>query len=204
MRNDFTSPVVGPISLIAIGTAVSSYNEVNLHPRGLKYFLISAATEAFRIVMMQKLLGDSSMSAIEGMYYISPACALTLLLCLLGFELDGLRSHGLQIIKDNAPIFLLASTLGFFVNMTTLMFVNVAGSLTFKVVGAMKSVVVILLGVVLFGDTVTPLQAFGYLLALVGFALYNRAQAQAQELATPSRNGAGGQPAQDTANKKDT
>ena len=172
------APVVGPTSLIAVGTAISSYAEVNAHPAGLAHFFLSAAAEAFRIVMMQLLLRDSAMGALEATYYFSPACALALLACLLVFELPGLRSHGLGVIAANPGTFALASTLGFGVNVTTLLFIGVAGSLTFKVVGNAKNIVVILLGVLLFGDPVTPLQCAGYAISMVGFTLYQRAQAR--------------------------
>ena len=67
---------------------------------------------------------------------------------------------------------------GFVVNASTIAFLGVSNGLSFKIIGAIKNVVVLLSGILLFGDNVTLIQAMGYTLSLVGFGLYTRIQMQ--------------------------
>lgn len=64
-----------------------------------------------------------------------------------------------------------------------------------QVLGTVKNTLTVWLGILMFGETVTPLQGMGYTISLIGFFRYNVVQmqlAQARADAVTTTVGAGG------------
>ena len=71
---DPSSRLIIAVVLIALGTAIASYGEINMSVLGLIIMLASETFEAIRLVMTQTLEGaHSSFGLMQG--DISPACS---------------------------------------------------------------------------------------------------------------------------------
>ena len=75
------------------------------------------------------------------------------------------------MVNNPAP-YLLVSSLGFLVILTTLGVIQTCGSLTFKAAGQVRNIGIIVVSVALFGDAVSTRQAVGYAVNVVGFVAY--------------------------------
>ncbi len=70
--------------------------------------------------------------------------------------------------------FLAAAAMGFGVNSLAYIVIQTASSLTLKVLGTVKNAFVVWLGIVLLGDTMTPIQGGGYALSIAAFYWYQQ------------------------------
>lgn len=64
------------------------------------------------------------------------------------------------------------------VNAFSMLLLAASSGLSLKIIGAIKNVLVVILGVILFGDRVTVIQSIGYTVSLIGFGLYNKMKMQ--------------------------
>jgi len=160
--------------LITIGAALTSAGEVHANAYGTALFMLSILSEAGRVVGMQMLLKGYNLSTMETLMLTSTGSALFLGFGTLLTEGRGLMEEGgLRFLQSHPIRFLYVSSLGFLTNVTTLLVIRVTSPLTLKVVAQLKSVLTILLGVVLYGDVVTTVQAIGYVFSVGGLLLYN-------------------------------
>ena len=168
------------VSIIAVGTAVASWGELAFSLLGFIIMVTSEFCEALKLAAMQYMLGNLKLNLMEGIYYLTPAGFLWMCFFILPLELSRMADEGAAaIVFANMPAFVLAATMGFFVNLLSYGVIQSTSSLTFKVLGQVKNVAVVVASCVIFGSRVSGLQAVGYALAIVGFALYNKAKAGA-------------------------
>lgn len=127
-------PLIASVSIIAMGTAVAGYGEINLSVAGLLIQLVSESAEAGRLIMTQTLLQGLSFHPIESMLYISPASVAWMLVGAAFNEFPLIvRNGGLHVMASHAPLFLLAASLGFVVTTLAFFTIQLCGSLTLKV-----------------------------------------------------------------------
>lgn len=181
----FDFNVVLAIIVIVAGCFTASFGEMKAKSvqLGLGCMLVCEVAEAFRSAGMQYLLAARSFSLFDGMYYFSPATLIFLGALVYVFEWDQLTQpdHAAEVWA-NPLAFASASCLGFFVNLASLAVIQNAGSLTLKIVGQLKNIVVIVAAVLIYDDVVTALQIAGYAVALFGFAMYQDAKHRAEDL----------------------
>lgn len=181
-----STPVTIAVSIIALGTAIASWGELAFSLLGFVVMILSEACEACKLAAMQYLLGNLKLQLMEGIYYFTPAGFFWMVLFIVPLELARMREEGAaDIVMANKGAFLLAASLGFCVNLLSFGVIQSTSGLTYKVLGQVKNVAVVLSSVVLFGSAVSGLQSFGYAISIVGFGLYNKAQ-QARATAAPT------------------
>lgn len=139
--------------------------------------------------------------------YLAPACCFWLGLAVLVLEAGRIATEGaLVIILRNPGIFLFSSVAGFFVNLTALLVrgwspclsflacalhnlnhhdqvIHQTSSLTLKILGTVRSAMIVLIASFVLGETVTMLQYLGYGVSLIGFYGYTMARMQAAQQA---------------------
>ena len=165
------------MAVIAVGTAVSSWGELAFSMIGFVFMVTSEFCEACKLAAMQFLLGNLKLQLMEGIYYFTPAGFFWMVFFIMPLELMRMREENAAAIVAAHPLsFLLAATLGFFVNLLSFGVIQTTSSLTYKVLGQLKNVGVVGCSIVLFGSVVSGLQAFGYSVSIIGFALYNKAK----------------------------
>ena len=183
----FRAKLLLSVFAMTAGTALASFGEVDFNLVGFLSMAVSETCEALKLVAMQYLLaGGSGASSntgkqrrkfglFEGLYHFAPATFFWLFLGIAFTEGPRLlREGGLRIMSDNALIFMLASSMGFGVNLLTLGVVKMTSSLTYKVVGQVKNAFTVYFSVIVFGNPVTGLQVLGYGSAIAGFLWYNK------------------------------
>ena len=135
-----------------------------------------------------------SFSLFDGMYYFSPATLIFLAFLTYVFEWDDVTDPAhLEAARKNPAPFVLASCLGFFVNLASLAVIQHAGSMTLKIVSQLKNVVVICAAVVVYDDAVSLLELAGYAVAICGFGMYQDAKDRAAEFARLEDEARGGE-----------
>ena len=174
-----TEQTVLGVLILTIGTVMAAYGEIAFQWIGVVMMFSSEFSEAFRMAVLQYLMGSLKFELIEGLYIMAPASLFFLVIGILVFESNALlEENGVGKITSNPLMYMLAAMLGFAVNFLTLGVIKSTSSLTFKVMGQVKNTVVIWLSVVLFGSDITSIQVVGYTIAMVGFAVYQRGKMQ--------------------------
>lgn len=170
------------VLVIILGTLVASLGEMNFTWIGFALIFGAEVTEAVKNALMQFLLANKKFSMWEGMYFISPASLFFLTIAATAFEFKHMRENDAWgMMVDKPYLFAAAGFLGFVVNFCSLGVIKNIGSLTLKVLAQIRSVLIIIFGVIFYHDEVTILQMAGYGVAVVGFAGYNVAKVQAKE-----------------------
>ena len=175
------------VFLISVGTgyaAVLESQTSHFSLVGFAYFLVSAACEASRTVMVQLLLGKMQYNAVEALVYLSPMTAVCLGFGAFLFEWDGLTAHhgGMYKVSCHPTRYLLAASGGFVVNLTTFWAIKATSGLTFKVLGCVKNSFVVCAGV-LMGDVISLQQMWSYFFSVVGFVMYTYTKSSANPVA---------------------
>ncbi|KAJ7600656.1 TPT-domain-containing protein [Mycena floridula] len=165
------------VFMISCGVALASHGELKFNLLG---FIIQAAAvgfEASRLVMIEVLLQGLKMDPLVSLHYYAPVCAVINLIFLPFTE-------GLQPFYDLAkvgPLILFSNAfVAFFLNVAAVFLVGVGGGLVLTLAGVFKDILLITASVIFASALVTPLQVFGYSIALGGLVLY-------RTMATPSK-----------------
>ena len=164
------------VCVIAVGTAIASFGELNFSALGVLIMMTSEVFEAVRLVMTQLLLGTGmKFHPIEGLMYLAPACTGWLFLGSLFLEFPSMRTSGAyQFVADHLFLFCCAAVMGFLVNSLAYIIIQTASSLTLKVLGTVKNAIVVWLGIVFLNDQITLVQSGGYALSIAAFYWYQR------------------------------
>eukprot|EP00884_Botryococcus_braunii_P023437 jgi/Botrbrau1/9778/Bobra.85_1s0022.2 len=169
-----TARLISSVSLIALGTAMASYGELNFSVIGVVFMFLSETFEAIRLVMTQILLVGLKFHPIEGLMYLAPACTAWLVLGVALLEWPRMAAeNALDLMAAKPLLYLTAAAMGFGVNSLAYIVIQLASSLTLKVLGTVKNAMVVWIGIIFLHELVTPLQGFGYAVSLLGFFLYN-------------------------------
>ncbi len=171
------------VAILTFGTALAAYGEIAFAWIGVLMMFASEFSEACRMAVLQYLLGNLRFELVEGLYVMAPASFGFLAVGILIFERRALmEENGLGKILQSPHKYACAAFLGFLVNLLTLAVIKSTSSLTFKVMGQVKNTLVILVSVVLLGSAITGTQVVGYLISMIGFAVYQRGkQVQTKE-----------------------
>jgi len=171
--------IAGTVVLISLGIFLTSYGETEFDRRGFWLVLSSEVFAAMRWLLTQKTLHSSGLTAMQTVFYMSPASSLTLAPFIWLRERDELLVLG----EPNAAshyllLVLLPGFLAFLLLLIEVHLVKVTSSLTLAVFGNLKSIVTILFSILVFGEKTTALQWSGLLTALVGMLIYARLKNQ--------------------------
>ena len=129
--------------------------------------------EAFRTVGAQWLLVNRKFGVIESMYYFAPATVVFFIPLVVYFEGSSLQAPGIISIANKYwYLFVVSSSWGCLVNACGLGVVKNIGAVWFKGINNIKNILLLFFGILVYGDVVTVLQAFGYALSLAGFGRY--------------------------------
>lgn len=165
-----TLSVVG----ISIGTVIAVGGEVQLDMFGLIIHEVSAVSEAIRVVLTQIMLQDLRFSPVESLYYMAPAGTGCMLVLVAIFELRTIIETGAtQIIYDNCGLFLLASSLGFVLNVLSFWIILLTSSVMLKIVSVARTAGLVIFCSVFLHEEITLIEAVGYGISLLGFVWYN-------------------------------
>ncbi|KAH6918035.1 triose-phosphate transporter family-domain-containing protein [Coprinopsis sp. MPI-PUGE-AT-0042] len=157
------------IAMISTGVALASHGELKFNLFGFLTQAAAVAFEASRLVMIQILLHNLKMDPLVSLHYYAPVCALMCAFFIPFTEglapFYELKDLGVGILVSNASV-------AFLLNVAAVFLVGAASGLVLTLAGVFKDILLITGSVLLFGSTVTPLQVFGYAIALGGLVLF--------------------------------
>jgi multidrug transporter EmrE-like cation transporter len=169
-------PVVYSVMVISLGTAAACSFSPEFSVVGLVIMFFAELAEGIRLIFTQFFLQQLKFGVIEGQYVLAPASAFWLFMASAFYELPTMiEKNAFKIILDNIGLFLVASFMGIGVNFLSYLVIQSTSSLTMKILGSVRSVGLIYIGILFYGEEVSLNEMIGYSIALLGFFLYNAA-----------------------------
>nr|POE93407.1 putative sugar phosphate/phosphate translocator [Quercus suber] len=163
---------LGNVSLIVIGVVIASFGVVQFVLTGFLLQVGGIIFEAVRLVMVQQLLSGAEfkMDPLVSLYYFAPVCAVMNGAIALFWEVP---SMSLGDFDNVGYLTLLANAMcAFALNVSVVFLIGKTSSLVMTLSGVLKDILLVAASMFIFGDPVTPLQAFGYTIALCGLVYY--------------------------------
>lgn len=162
------------VIVISIGTATTCSYTPQLHMLGLFFMFLSSLTEAIKLVITQFFLQNLKFGVVESQYILSPAAAFWLFTASIFVEFpDMIEKNAFAIVYEHIWMFVIASVMGIGVNFITYFVIQYTSSLTMKILGTVRNILLIVVGVFIYQEVITFYQAVGYFIALLGFVGYN-------------------------------
>lgn len=159
---------------IVAGTLVEVKGELHATVIGLILALSSQSFEAVSVVLTQKLLQHHKFSVVEGMYLTAPATGVCLLVGGALFEGQAMIKAGHHLIPFEHPTaFFFSAALGVAINFISFLVMRLTSALTMKILNTFRSIGLVVIGVMFYGEYHSPKQLMGYSIAITGFAGYN-------------------------------
>jgi len=171
-----TMPVVYSVMVISVGTAAACSFSPEFSLLGLLIMFLAELAEGIRLILTQFFLQQLKFGVIEGQYVLAPASAFWLFMASAFYELPTmLEKNAFTIVIDNIGLFLVVSFMGIAVNFLSYLVIQCTSSLTMKILGSVRSVGLIYIGIIFYNEVVSFNEMVGYSIALIGFFAYNAA-----------------------------
>ena len=172
--------VAGCVAAICFGTLLASRGELTMSIVGLALQLSANLAEAFRVVLSQRLLASQQLPLVEMQYHVAPYQALCLCAASLLVELahPADRALAAATIAAHPSAFAVASVLGLGLQVTTLLVIKFAGSVTVKLLAIFRNAVLVLFQVAVGAEVVTSMQLTGHAISTASFIAYTYARMQ--------------------------
>lgn len=163
---------------LIIGVFLTTYGDYHFTTLGFVCTLLGTGLAAMKTIVTNKLLtGPLALPALEVLLRMSPLAAVqSITFAYFSGETDKFQ---IWVAQGHLTPFTIAALLGngviaFLLNISSFETNKIAGALTMTVCANLKQCLTILLGIILFGVKVGPLNGCGILIALVGAALYSK------------------------------
>ncbi|KAI9816097.1 MAG: hypothetical protein M1832_005180 [Thelocarpon impressellum] len=169
------------VSFIVIGVMIASFGELKFVLTGFLFQVGGIMFEATRLVMVQRLLSSEEykMDPLVSLYYFAPVCAAMNFAVSIFTELPRLQ---LSNVLDVGVFTLLANAMvAFGLNVSVVFLIGKTSSLVFALCGVLKDILLVVASMMIWGDPVSPLQFFGYSIALGGLMYYKLGAEQLKE-----------------------
>ncbi|KAL1595145.1 hypothetical protein SLS60_009833 [Paraconiothyrium brasiliense] len=163
---------LGNVSFIVIGVIIASIGEIKFVMVGFLFQVGGIVFEAIRLSMVERLLSSAEfkMDPLVSLYYYAPACAVMNGMICLFTELPILTM--VDINRVGCFTLFANASVAFMLNVSVVFLVGKTSSLVLTLSGVLKDILLVFASIMLFGDPVSLLQAFGYSIALGGLIFY--------------------------------
>ncbi|CAE6477948.1 unnamed protein product [Rhizoctonia solani] len=162
--------LVAIVLMISGGVSLASYGELKFDMFGFSIQALAVVFEASRLVMIQLLLHGMKMDPLVSLHYYAPVCAVINLL-ILPFT-EGVLEPFYHLAEIGPLILLSNAAVAFLLNVAAVFLIGVGSGLVLTLAGVFKDILLISGSVLLFGNEITPLQVFGYSIALGGLVAF--------------------------------
>ncbi|KAK8869914.1 hypothetical protein IAR55_000482 [Kwoniella newhampshirensis] len=160
------------VLLISGGCALAAYGELHFEMFGFLCQAFAVLFESSRLVMIQILLQGLKMDPLCSLHYYAPICAI-INACFLPFT-EGLEPFR-QFMRIGPLIMISNAAVAFGLNVAAVFLIGAAGGLVLTLAGVFKDILLITSSCLFFGSSITPIQIFGYSMALSGMVAYKTA-----------------------------
>ncbi|EAL92313.1 DUF250 domain membrane protein [Aspergillus fumigatus A1163] len=160
------------VAVIVIGVVIASFGEIKFVFIGFLFQIGGIVFEATRLVMVQRLLSSAEfkMDPLVSLYYFAPVCAVMNGVTALFVEVPNLTmghiyNVGIWTLLANAVV-------AFLLNVSVVFLIGKTSSLVMTLCGVLKDILLVAASMMIWQTPVTPLQFFGYSIALIGLVYY--------------------------------
>ncbi|KAL2834950.1 triose-phosphate transporter family-domain-containing protein [Aspergillus cavernicola] len=164
--------VLTNVGIIVVGVIIASFGEIKFVFIGFLFQIGGIIFEATRLVMVQRLLSSAEfkMDPLVSLYYFAPVCAVmngvtALFLEVPYLTMDHIYNVGLWTLLANAVV-------AFLLNVSVVFLIGKTSSLVMTLCGVLKDILLVAASMMIWQTPVTPLQFFGYSIALIGLVYY--------------------------------
>ncbi|CAI5507177.1 unnamed protein product [Closterium sp. Naga37s-1] len=189
----FTPRVKAAVAVVMLGVALCTVSEIHVNPLGLAVAAFAVLCSAMHMMLIGLLQERYSIGSFDLLSQSAPLQAFMLLL--VGPSLDlFLTSRSLldYHYQPNAIVFIILSCcLAVVCNLSAYLCIGKFSASTYQVLGHMKTVLVLVLGVVLFDSSISLKGILGMCIAVTGMVMYGHATAT-QASASGAGGGGGG------------
>ncbi|KAM4059114.1 triose-phosphate transporter family protein [Hirsutella rhossiliensis] len=128
--------------------------------------------EALRLTMVQRLLSsaDFKMDPLVSLYYFAPICAVMNGVVALIWEIP--RVSMADVYNVGLFTFFLNGLCAFMLNVSVVFLIGKTSAVVLTLCGVLKDIMLVIASMMIWGTQVTPLQFFGYSIALGGMVYY--------------------------------
>ncbi|KAF1735883.1 putative sugar phosphate/phosphate translocator [Beauveria bassiana] len=128
--------------------------------------------EALRLTMVQRLLSsaDFKMDPLVSLYYFAPVCAAMNGLVALFWEVPKVSMA--EVYHVGLFTFFLNGLCAFMLNVSVVFLIGKTSAVVLTLCGVFKDILLVVASMMIWGTPVTPLQFFGYSIALGGMVYY--------------------------------
>lgn len=159
------------VLIICFGVAITSVGEAYFSITGFIFQSIGILSETARLVLTNLLMKQVKLDPLSSLYYIAPACSLLLLVLFIVFESRDFPIE--RLLEDNFyGVLIVNGFVAFALNVAVVLLIGNASALVLTLAGIVKDVLLVVSSVLLLGSTVTPMQYFGYSIALIGLNVH--------------------------------
>ncbi|KAI9882891.1 MAG: hypothetical protein M1823_005363 [Watsoniomyces obsoletus] len=164
--------VLFKVSFIVIGVIIASLGEIKFILIGFVFQVGGIMFEAIRLVMVQRLLSSAEykMDPLVSLYYFAPVCAVMNAAVSLIFEVPKIQMD--DIWRVGAFTLLANAMIAFALNVSVVFLIGKTSSLVLTLCGVLKDILLVAASMMIWGTPVSPLQMFGYSIALGGLVYY--------------------------------
>jgi len=206
LRKVETLPVYCCLGVAVLGSLVTGKADPQFHLVGFSLSLVSTITRALKGLMQQKLMStdQEKLSPMNLLKYQGRVAACMLLPLAALLEDPGAIPRVLTakfFSGDFWWIFMFISNcfLAFLTNITQTWMTKVTSALTAQIMGVLKSVLLVLTSVMIFGNPVPPVALAGYITTFVAVATYTYLKNQPQHTTRDRKVHGGGEKQADGA-----
>eukprot|EP01025_Chloroclados_australasicus_P000945 TRINITY_DN10312_c1_g1_i2.p2 TRINITY_DN10312_c1_g1~~TRINITY_DN10312_c1_g1_i2.p2 ORF type:complete len:373 (+),score=32.00 TRINITY_DN10312_c1_g1_i2:89-1120(+) len=170
----FTPNLILSLGMMGGGTSMAAaiqQGTPDFNLFGFVMFMFSAVAESLRVVLVQLLQGRDRFNTAETLIYVSFPSFVILFTLSSVLEGGEMFAMGAEILAQDPWVFVKVGLYSLMTNLSSYYAIQYTSSLSLKVSGCMKNLMVIGVGVWQ-GDVVTVTQMFWYLVSTAGFLVY--------------------------------
>ncbi|KAK9441566.1 DUF250 domain membrane protein [Metarhizium brunneum] len=160
------------VSTIVVGVIIASFGEINFVLVGVLYQIGGIIFEALRLTMVQRLLSsaDFKMDPLVSLYYFAPVCAVMNGVVALLWEIPKVSMT--DVYNVGLFTFFLNGLCALMLNVSVVFLIGKTSAVVLTLCGVLKDIMLVVASMMIWGTPVTPLQFFGYSIALGGMVYY--------------------------------
>ncbi|KAG6037415.1 hypothetical protein E4U41_005152 [Claviceps citrina] len=160
------------VSAIVVGVIVASIGELNFVLVGVLFQIGGVIFEALRLTMVQRLLSsaDFKMDPLVSLYYFAPVCAVMNGVVALLWEVPKVSMA--EVYNVGLFTFFLNGLCAFMLNVSVVFLIGKTSAVVLTLCGVLKDIMLVVASMIIWGTPVSPLQFFGYSIALGGMVYY--------------------------------
>lgn len=178
-----SSEIIASIAVVCLGVGLATVSdpEISSNMYGLFVGLGSVLATALYQIWAGSIQSELGLGSMQLLHQYIPVAAAQLGAVVLLLEPLG-DIVGYEYTFGSVAAILISAVLGLLVNLSTFLVIGATSSLTYNVVGHVKTVIILTGGILFFGDTMSGKKFMGILLAMGGIVWYSQIKMAAARL----------------------